>query len=343
MPGRTDNEIKNYWNTRVKRRQRAGLPLYPPDLCMHTFKENQQGQSSGAMSCGQFGNHDSLQANPYEIPEVVFDGLKSNSDLYSFVTESPDVGTALMKPMASSPQYYSLAPQTVHRQKRLRESSEVFSGAGGCVQNGYPPDIDQFQNDTCPEMAGSFGGQSYQQDLDPVQVLLSFDATQGVHALQNGNSSASKPTNGAMKLELPSLQYQDSDLSTWGDSSLLPFLESTDAYIQSPMRADAFGSSDSLVPPRNSGLIGDLIHESQHRGSARKHSSEKSNNSSGLTPGDMMNICETEWNGLGVPTSSLGHSVTSFRNEYISPAGSSMDGTPPAETVFGESPSTYNY
>ncbi|PKU65528.1 Transcription factor GAMYB [Dendrobium catenatum] len=29
---RTDNEIKNYWNTRIKRRQRAGLPLYPPEL-----------------------------------------------------------------------------------------------------------------------------------------------------------------------------------------------------------------------------------------------------------------------------------------------------------------------
>ncbi|EFJ15829.1 hypothetical protein SELMODRAFT_117411, partial [Selaginella moellendorffii] len=32
LPGRTDNEIKNYWNTRIKRRQRAGLPVYPPDI-----------------------------------------------------------------------------------------------------------------------------------------------------------------------------------------------------------------------------------------------------------------------------------------------------------------------
>ncbi|KAG2371599.1 Transcription factor [Vigna angularis] len=28
----TDNEIKNFWNTRMKRRQRAGLPIYPPEL-----------------------------------------------------------------------------------------------------------------------------------------------------------------------------------------------------------------------------------------------------------------------------------------------------------------------
>ncbi|CAL5391198.1 unnamed protein product [Camellia sinensis] len=32
LSGRTDNEIKNYWNTRVKRLQRAGLPIYPENI-----------------------------------------------------------------------------------------------------------------------------------------------------------------------------------------------------------------------------------------------------------------------------------------------------------------------
>ncbi|KAG0478967.1 hypothetical protein HPP92_013686 [Vanilla planifolia] len=39
---RTDNEIKNYWNTRIKRRQRAGLPLYPPEIQRQLALRNQK-------------------------------------------------------------------------------------------------------------------------------------------------------------------------------------------------------------------------------------------------------------------------------------------------------------
>lgn len=33
LPGRTDKEVKNYWNFRLKKFQRAGLEIHPQQMC----------------------------------------------------------------------------------------------------------------------------------------------------------------------------------------------------------------------------------------------------------------------------------------------------------------------
>lgn len=50
LPGRTDNEIKNFWNTRIKRRQRAGLPLYPSELQIQQQQQRRRMRPSPSTS-----------------------------------------------------------------------------------------------------------------------------------------------------------------------------------------------------------------------------------------------------------------------------------------------------
>ncbi|KAK9155689.1 hypothetical protein Sjap_003169 [Stephania japonica] len=88
LPGRTDNEIKNYWNTRVKRRQRSGLPLYPQDIQRHQVYQHNQHQHHQSNSSSQSQSQSQSQS-PFS-----FSTLQHH--------QKPSFGSKLFDPMTFS-------------------------------------------------------------------------------------------------------------------------------------------------------------------------------------------------------------------------------------------------
>ncbi|KAK6925496.1 hypothetical protein RJ641_007215 [Dillenia turbinata] len=328
LPGRTDNEIKNYWNTRLKRRQRAGLPVYPPDICLKTtFDENEQSQSS--YSLGDTHHPDILHSKGFEIPDIKFKHLDLNNGFLPYAPKNLNPpASGFLGQCLSSWESYGFVFPTMFPSKRLRESENSFSES--CNQG--LAEIDHF--DTGDKISSPFQLSFFEPEMS-TNYVSPLGYFSGSHALLNGNTSSSEP-NGAMKLELPSLQYSDTQPAIWDrPPSPLPSLESVDTVIQSPPLDQ---TQSDCVSPRSSGLLEALIYESQALKASEDHLGNKSSNGTTGT-GDLadcssQDLQDPEWEVNGGLISPIGHSAASAISEYT-PICSSSDELHPVEATRG--------
>ncbi|KAF5744995.1 MYB family protein [Tripterygium wilfordii] len=337
LPGRTDNEIKNFWNTRIKRLQRAGLPIYPDDVCLQVLNGNQEGQNMGRFPVGDTHDPDLIQADNLEIPDVRFKNLELNQSLLSYSPTLLDfpAGNVLNQSVGSSHSYSFMFP-TMHPRKRLRESEAPFPVLAGSLSGG-PPSYNQYVDYASEKIADPFRVSSLYDPGFDTWGQMPLDAFSGSHALLNGTSSSSEPTCGATKLELPSLQYSETQQDSWGTpASPLPLLESVDTLIQSPPTEKI---KSDCISPRSSGLLEAVLYQSQTLKSS-KLSSHQQNSVISDFPGDVvddspLNPGKAEWKVCYDPNSPLGHSAASIFSEYTPVSGNSLNEPQSIENMPG--------
>ncbi|CAM8893008.1 unnamed protein product [Rhodiola kirilowii] len=105
-------------------------------------------------------------------------------------------------------------------------------------------------------------GLFFPYDCDPGDNHWSPGETQDSHSFVIGNFSTPKPACEAVKSELPSFQYPDTDSSNWDTSyAASPLLDTFESNIQ-PVTPNETAHSD-CSSPRNSGLLDALLYEAR--------------------------------------------------------------------------------
>ncbi|ESQ48900.1 hypothetical protein EUTSA_v10020455mg [Eutrema salsugineum] len=296
LPGRTDNEIKNYWNTRIKRRQRAGLPLYPPEIHVEDLQWSEEYTTSNIFGVDRRRNQDFLQLGNSKA-NALFDDLNIATSLLPGASDLSDMFACnMLGTGATTSRYESYMPPILPSPKRLLESGSRFPMCSSNIKHEFQSP-EHFQNTAQQKNHKSCSISPCEVDHPRNGNRHSSDMMiPNSHTFTDGMLPTSKPIFGAVKLELPSFQYSEtSAFDLWKTTPPSPqsdLVDSVDAYIQSPPpleieESDCFSSCDT-------GLLDMLLHEAKIKTSAKHRllssSSEKSFGSATCTTDATLNV-----------------------------------------------------
>nr|CAD1817374.1 unnamed protein product [Ananas comosus var. bracteatus] len=174
--GRTDNEIKNFWNTRRKRLKRAKLASYPDNVQLQVLNEEQQQQTQilGAFDGGINPPYELSQENGSEISYRINEYANSNHQMDSFHPANMLVQDFQSEIYALTDPFSAGLPPLVH----LSDEPECGLGSPIYYQftNNFAPSCGSVisSNDHALVCGNSFGFAPFDELLDEPMELFSL-------------------------------------------------------------------------------------------------------------------------------------------------------------------------
>ena len=123
----------------MKRRQRAGLPLYPPELCVVESKESELVRSTVVKMEDRGQTQFSLE-NSYQECDTFFESMNANLGGFPHYPPILDLSPnpILMNSLSSS-QHLDILPSSSPYNTRFHDSTMSFHRSSGLFSNGFHP------------------------------------------------------------------------------------------------------------------------------------------------------------------------------------------------------------